>query len=70
MVRTSEAICSHFFCAIGAFTQLELMRAKDLIENWYEVQRNLYIQVAREFIIEHLKPQVGFFAHNALPVNA
>jgi len=23
------------------FTQLELMRAEELIENWYEVQRNL-----------------------------
>jgi hypothetical protein len=46
------------------------MRAEDLIENWYEVQRNLYIQVAREFIIEHLKPQSRVSAHNVLPVNA
>jgi hypothetical protein len=27
MVRTSEAIQTHFFSAIRAFTQLELMRA-------------------------------------------
>jgi len=27
------------FSAIRAFTQLELMRAEELIENWYEVQR-------------------------------
>lgn len=32
------------------------MRFKELIENWYEVQRNLYSQVAREFIIEQLSP--------------
>lgn len=70
MVRTSEAIYTHFFCAIRAFTQLEMMRYEDIIENWYEVQRNLYIQVASEFIIEHLKPKVGLAAHNLLPVNA
>ena len=70
MVRTSEAIKTHFFCAIRAFTQLEFMRAEELIENWYEVQRNLYLKVAREFILEHLKQKLGFAAHNHLPVNA
>ncbi len=54
MVRTSEAIRTHIFCSIRAFSQLELMRAEELIENWYEVQRNLYLQVARGFILEHL----------------
>ncbi|MEH2282299.1 MAG: hypothetical protein V7K90_13380 [Nostoc sp.] len=37
----SEAIRTHFFNAIRAFTQLELMRVEELIENWYELQRNL-----------------------------
>jgi hypothetical protein len=41
MVRTTEAIRTHFFSAIRAFTQLELMRSEELIENWYEIQRNL-----------------------------
>jgi Transposase DDE domain len=36
MVRTSQAIKTHFFSAIRAFTQLELMRTQELIENWYE----------------------------------
>ncbi len=58
MVRTTEAIKTHFFSAIRAFTQLELMRAEELIENWYEVQRNLSLQVARDFILEHLKQKV------------
>lgn len=44
MVRTTEAIKNHIFCSIRAFTQLELMRAFELIENWYEVQKNLYQQ--------------------------
>ena len=69
MVRTSEAIKTHFFCAIRAFTQLEFMRAEDLIENWYEVQRTLYLKVAREFILEHLKNKVGLNAHSQFSVN-
>lgn len=62
MVRTSEAIRTHFFSAIRAFTQLELMRSEDLIENWYEVQRNLSLQVARDFILEHLTQKLGLTA--------
>ena len=41
MVRSSAAIVTHFFCSIRAFVQLELMRAEALIDNWYEIQRNL-----------------------------
>lgn len=59
MVRIPEAILTHFFCSIRAFTQLELMRVEDLIENWYQPQRNLSIQVARDFILEHLNRKVG-----------
>jgi len=70
MVRRSEAIITHFFCAIRAFTHLELMRAEELIENWYSVQRTLSLRVAREFILEHLKKKVEPTAHHQLPVNA
>lgn len=70
MVRTSEAIKTHIFCSIRAFTQLELMRAEELIENWYELQRNLYLQVARGFILEHLKQKLGSSLHKSLFVNA
>ncbi len=70
MVRTSEAIKTHFFSAIRAFTQLELMRTEELIENWYEVQRNLSLQVARDFILEHLEQRVGLNTHSQIPVNA
>ena len=62
MVRTTEAIKTHFFSAVRAFTQLELMRAKDLIENWYELQRNLSLQVARDFILEHLTQKFNLAA--------
>ncbi|MHC5772512.1 IS701 family transposase [Nostoc sp.] len=70
MVRTSEAIRTHFFSAIRAFTQLELMRTEELIENWYEVQRNLSLHVARDFILEQLKQQVGLNTHSRISVNA
>lgn len=70
MVRTTVAISNHFFSAIRAFTQLELMRAKELAKNWYELQRHLSLQVARDFILEHLKQKVGLNTHGQLPVNA
>ena len=70
MVRTTEAVHTHFFSSIRAFTQLELMRASELIENWYELQRNLSLQVARDFILEHLKQKVGLNAHRQIYVNA
>ena len=59
MVRTTSAIRTHFFCAIRAFTQLELMRSEELIDNWYQVQRTLSLKVAREFILEQLKQKIG-----------
>lgn len=70
MVRTTEAIRTHFFSAIRAFTQLELMRTEELIENWYEIQRNLSLQVAHDFILEHLKQKVGLTAYSQFSVNA
>lgn len=70
MVRTSEAIKTHIFCSIRAFTHLELMRSEELIENWYELQKNLYLQVAREFILKHLQQKLGADTHNQSLVNA
>lgn len=57
-----EAILTHFFCSIRAFIQLELMRAEALIDNWYEIQRNLSLEVARDFILNHLNQKVGLKA--------
>ena len=38
------------------------MRADALIDNWYEIQRNLSIQVARDFILNYLEQKVGLKA--------
>lgn len=62
MVRSSPAIVTHFFCSIRAFVQLELMRAEALIDNWYEIQRNLSLEVARDFILHYLNQKVGLKA--------
>ena len=35
------------------------MRAEELIDNWYQLQKNLYTQVARDFILEHLNQKIG-----------
>jgi hypothetical protein len=70
MVRQSPAICTDIFCAIRAFTQLELMRAEDLIENWYEIPRNLYLKVGRDFIVSHLSEKANRQTHSSFSVNA
>ena len=54
MVRSNDAIRTHIFCSIRAFVQLELMRVQNLISNWYELQRNLFKQTIREYILENL----------------
>jgi hypothetical protein len=70
MVRTTEAIKTHFFSAIRAFAQLELMRSEGLIENWYELQRNLSLQIARDFILKHLQQKLDSNTHIDFSVNA
>lgn len=59
MVRDSDAIRNHIFCSLHAFVKLELMRTEKLISNWYEVQRNLFKNVVREYILENLTNAVG-----------
>jgi len=58
-VRKTPAIITHIFCSLRAFCQLELMRFKETIDNWYEVQRNLYTEVARQFIIDNFQQKMS-----------
>ena len=57
-VRNTPAILTHIFCALRAFCQLEIMRINERIQNLYEVQKNLYIEVARKFITENFQQVV------------
>lgn len=54
MVRDSHAIKTHIFCSLQAFVRLELMRSEKIISNWYELQRNLFTLVVREYILDNL----------------
>lgn len=54
-VRKPRAILNHFFCSIRGFIKLELMRTNKLIDSWYEPQRNLYVEITREFILHNIK---------------
>jgi hypothetical protein len=54
MVRDSQAIKTHVFCSLQAFVRLEKMRAEKTIANWYEVQKNLFTSVIREYIVNNL----------------
>lgn len=41
---------NHIFCAINAFVRLELLRAKQFIDNWYQIKRDLFVDVIKKFI--------------------
>jgi hypothetical protein len=53
-VRKSQAIRTHIFCAIRGFVQLEFLRIKSIITNWYSLQRDLFAEVIRSFILDNL----------------
>ena len=64
VVRTAEAIVTHVFCSLRAFTQLELMREAQVIENWYQLQREISLKAARDFILFHLEQKLGLSTSN------
>ena len=54
-VRSENPIKNHIFCAIKAFVKLEFMRLSGDILHWYEVKRDMYIKVIRDYIIASTK---------------
>lgn len=57
-VRVNEAIHTHVFCVLRAFVELELQVWQQKIHNWYAIQRSLYQETARNFIVQ--EPIVGW----------
>jgi hypothetical protein len=49
-VRKSYAIRTHIYCALKAFCKLEIMKTKQIITNWYQVQRQLFNKIIAAFI--------------------
>lgn len=52
-VRKEKAIRNHFFCALSAFGKLQTMRIEGLIDNLYQVSRELFVPVIRQFILKN-----------------
>ncbi|NJK37424.1 MAG: hypothetical protein HC835_02580 [Oscillatoriales cyanobacterium RM2_1_1] len=51
--RLSQAIHTHYiFCSLRAFIELEVRRWRRQMVNWYQPQRELYREVARQFIMQ------------------
>ena len=63
-VRTESAIRTHLFCALQAFCKLQTMRVEGLIDNLYQVSRQLFIPVIRQFILENLVVSPEAWLHN------
>jgi hypothetical protein len=57
-VRNKTAIKNHIFCALYAFIKLEAMRVQKLIVNWYQIKRQLFRKVIKEFIIQEYSKEL------------
>lgn len=51
-VRKSRSIRNHVYCAMRAFSQLEIMKTKQVITNWYQLKRKLFNEIIASFIKE------------------
>ena len=49
-VRKSHAIRNHIYCALKAFCKLEILKTRQIITNWYQIQRQLFNEIIAEFI--------------------
>ena len=65
-VRDTQAIHNHFFCSLRAFAKLQMMRVDGLIDNLYQVSRQLFIPVIRQFILENLTQSLSAWLHVSL----
>jgi hypothetical protein len=53
-VRDEQAIRNHFFCSLCAFCKLQTLCIQGLINNCYEISRQLFVPVIRQFILENV----------------
>ncbi len=52
-----------FFCALRAFCKLQTMCIKGLINNCYEISRQLFVLVIRQFILDNVM-ESAFSSHH------
>lgn len=53
-VRDEQAIRNHCFCALRAFCRLQTMCIQGLLNNCYQISRQLFVPVIRQFILDNL----------------
>ena len=58
-VRTSTGIQNHIFCSLIGFVKLETARVSNVIKNWYQLKKALFIDVVRDFIASGIDGIVG-----------
>ena len=51
-VRLTKAIKTHVFCALRAFVELEIQVSRKQLNNWYSLQKTIYYETARKFIVQ------------------
>jgi len=61
-VRNENPIKNNIFCAIKAFVKLEFMQAQEKILHWYEIKKDLYVKVIRDYIAVSAKNQSAVHA--------
>jgi len=52
-VRDRQAIQNHMFCALRAFGKLQSLCIEGLIDNLYQLSRQLFIPVIQQFILKN-----------------
>ena len=53
-VRDEHAIRNHFYCSLRVFVKLQTLCFQKIIGNCYEISRQLFVPIIREFILENL----------------
>jgi hypothetical protein len=54
-VRKENQIKNHVFCVLKGFIRLEFLRIDKKIMHWYEIQRDLFVNSIKSFILEGAK---------------
>lgn len=62
-VRDEQAIRNHVFCALRAYCTVQKMCIQGLLSNCYEISRQLFVPVIRQFILDKVT-EATFATHN------
>ena len=52
-IRNEQGIRNHFFCALSAFVKLQTMKVEGLIKKLYQISRELFVPIVRQFILDN-----------------